>query len=78
MHRFKPVTIRDPATGMKTGVSDVEAALAYMRKWPVRAKLKAAYPICYGAIADPPTSAVEEAQEAFVEAAKEAKVLREG
>ncbi|ESZ60695.1 DUF982 domain-containing protein [Mesorhizobium sp. C120A] len=63
-------------------IGDVERALEEMQSW-VRDKglspaIEAAYPICYGAIADTPSSTVEEARAAFIEAAKEAKVYREG
>ncbi|BCH24286.1 hypothetical protein MesoLjLb_40710 [Mesorhizobium sp. L-8-3] len=48
-----------------------------MRQWQrVGPKMRAAYPVCYGAPEG--SSTVEEARAAFVAAAKEAKVLLEG
>lgn len=76
LHRFKPVTIRDPSTGFMTGVSDVERALELMRGWPVKPKLKAAYVVCAECLDG--TKSAEEARKAFVSAAKEAATCREG
>lgn len=69
-----PVKIRVP-NGMQD-VSNVEAALEAMRKWPVRKKLKLAYIICARAIDDPTPDRIEAAREAFVEAARESGMLR--
>ncbi len=55
-------------------IKSVEACLEQMRQWPkVGPKMRAAYPICYGALEG--SSTVEDARAAFVKAAKEAKVL---
>ncbi|MBZ9807720.1 DUF982 domain-containing protein [Mesorhizobium sp. ESP-6-2] len=77
-HWFSPpVHVRDiDNAGSTIGVNSVEGAIEQLQRWPVKAKLRAAYPICYGALADPPTSTVEDARKAFEAAAKEAKVLR--
>lgn len=71
-----PVTIKS-APGRMLEVKSVETAFEEMRKWPVRPKLKAAYVICARAIDDPTPDAIAAARQAFVEAAKEAKVWRE-
>ena len=80
MHRFAPVTIRW-SRGMQD-VSDVERALQVMQGWVrdkgLTPKIAEAYPICYGAIANPPTSTIEEARAAFIAAAKERGLYREG
>ena len=79
-HSFsEPVTIRWNR-GMSS-IGDVERALEEMQTW-VRDKglspaIEAAYPVCYGALSDPPTSTIAEAREAFVLAAREQGVLRE-
>ncbi|MDX8537046.1 DUF982 domain-containing protein [Mesorhizobium abyssinicae] len=75
MHWFKAVTIK-AAPGMMQGVSSVEAALEVMRGWPVKPKLRAAYIACAEVLDGIGT--VEAAREAFVAAAREAGVLREG
>lgn len=64
--KTQPGEIRD--------VQSVEACIEQMRVWPkVGPKLRAAYPVCYGALEGGATA--EEARKAFVAAAKEAKVL---
>jgi len=75
-----PVTIK-AAPGRMLEVKSVETALEEMRKWvrwPVPPKLEIAYVICARAIDDPTPAAIAEARQAFVEAAKEAGVWREG
>lgn len=78
MHWFSPPVIVKAAHGHMLEVKSVEACIEQMQKWPVRPKLKAAYPICYGALADPPTSTIDQARKAFIAAAKEARAWRGG
>ncbi|MDX8492898.1 DUF982 domain-containing protein [Mesorhizobium sp. VK22B] len=75
MHWFKAVTIK-AGPGMMQGVSSVEAALEVMRDWPVKPRLRAAYVACAEVLDGIGT--VDAAREAFVAAAREAGVLREG
>lgn len=75
-----PVTIKS-SPGRMRGVNSVEACLEEMRKWarwPVPPKLEIAYVVCARAIDDPTPEAIAAARQAFVEAAKEAGVWREG
>ncbi|MES0207876.1 DUF982 domain-containing protein [Mesorhizobium sp. M0028] len=77
---FAPVRIKS-APGRMLEVKSVETALEQMRQWvdwPVPDKLAAAYVVCARAIDNPTPEAIAEARQAFVEAAREAKVLREG
>lgn len=72
---WPPVHVRDLQTGHTVEVKSVEGAIEQMRTWPkIGAKMKAAYPICYGAMEG--SSTVDEARQAFEAAAKDAKVLR--
>lgn len=76
MHWFsKPVTIK-AGVGMMQGVKSVETALEVMRDWPAKPKLRAAYVVCAEVIDG--TKTVDQAREAFILAAREAGVFREG
>lgn len=71
---FNPPVMVKTQPGKILEVKSVEACIEQMRVWPkVGPKLRAAYPVCYGALEGGATA--EEAREAFVAAAKEAKVL---
>lgn len=68
-----PVKVRTQP-GRILEVKSVEECLEQMRMWPkVGPKLRAAYPICYGALAGEATA--DEARRAFIAAAKEAGML---
>lgn len=59
------------------GVNSVEAALDAMRSWPRKGpKLRAAYVVCAEVLDG--TKTPDDAREAFILAAREAGVLREG
>ncbi|TIN82198.1 DUF982 domain-containing protein [Mesorhizobium sp.] len=75
MHWFEAVTIK-AAPGMMQGVNSVEAALEVMRGWPAKPKLRAAYVVCAEVLDG--LKQPDDAREAFVAAAREAGVLREG
>jgi hypothetical protein len=76
VHWFDRVTIK-AAPGMFQGVNSVEAALEAMRGWPRKGpQLRAAYVDCAKALDG--TGTVDAAREAFIKAAREAGVLREG
>lgn len=77
MHWFSPAVTVKPAPGVMTEVKSVETALETMRGWPRKGpKLKAAYVVCAGVLDGDRT--VDEARQAFIAAAKEAKVWRAG
>lgn len=61
---------------MMQGVNSVETALEAMRPWPVKAKKRAAYVVCAEVLDG--TKEPEDARKAFILAAREAGVLREG
>lgn len=69
-----PVRVKTSRVGHILEVKSVETCIEQMRVWPkIGPKLRAAYPVCYGALEGSYT--VEQAREAFIAAAKEAKVL---